>query len=94
MLDPWGTPYQYYRINCTADVEITTLARLKLRKKRPPRLLLATHSLPTMACTSPLPSIMETIETFCTLCKVRAVEAVAHPVAVLGEREKTGFSSR
>ncbi|MDH4081586.1 MAG: prepilin-type N-terminal cleavage/methylation domain-containing protein, partial [Nitrospira sp.] len=47
MLDPWGTPYQYYRINCTTDVEITNLARLKLRKNRPPRVLLADHSLRT-----------------------------------------------
>ena len=47
MLDPWGSPYQYYRINCATNVEITHLARLKLRKKRPPRVLLADHSLRT-----------------------------------------------
>lgn len=45
MLDPWGTPYQYYRINCNADVEITHLAKLKLRKKRPPRVIPADHVL-------------------------------------------------
>ncbi|MDH5499215.1 MAG: hypothetical protein OEY12_17445, partial [Nitrospira sp.] len=39
MLDPWGTPYQYYRINCSADVDVTNLAKLKLRKKNPPRML-------------------------------------------------------
>jgi general secretion pathway protein G len=45
MLDPWGSPYRYYRINCSTGVEITNLARLKLRKKRPPRVLLADHPL-------------------------------------------------
>ena len=47
MLDPWGSPYRYYRINCSTGVEITNLARLKLRKKRPPRVLLADHPLRT-----------------------------------------------
>jgi len=44
MLDPWGSPYQYYRINCTTDVEITHLAKLKLGKKRPPRAMPADDS--------------------------------------------------
>ena len=47
MLDPWGSPYRYYRINCTTDVEITHLAKLKLGKKRPPRVFPADHSLST-----------------------------------------------
>lgn len=45
MLDPWGSPYQYYRINCATNLEITHLAKLKLGKKRPPRVLPANHSL-------------------------------------------------
>jgi general secretion pathway protein G len=36
-LDPWGTPYQYYRINCGAIDDITSLAKLKLRQKHHPR---------------------------------------------------------
>jgi prepilin-type N-terminal cleavage/methylation domain-containing protein len=39
MLDRWESPYQYDRMNCAADVEIANLAKLKLRKKRPPRVL-------------------------------------------------------
>ncbi len=39
MLDRWESPYQYYRMNCAADVEIMNLAKLKLRKKKPPRVL-------------------------------------------------------
>ena len=45
MLDPWGTPYRYYRINCNTGVEITHLAKLKLGKKRPPRVIPANHFL-------------------------------------------------
>jgi prepilin-type N-terminal cleavage/methylation domain-containing protein len=39
MLDRWESRYQYYRMNCAADVEIMNLAKLKLRKKKPPRVL-------------------------------------------------------
>lgn len=39
MLDRWESPYQYYRMNCAADVEIANLAKLKLRKKKPPRVI-------------------------------------------------------
>lgn len=33
-LDPWGTPYQYYRINCGAIDDITSLAKLKLLRQK------------------------------------------------------------
>lgn len=33
MVDPWGTPYQYYKINCGTINDIGSLARLKLRRK-------------------------------------------------------------
>lgn len=39
MLERWESPYQYDRMNCAADVEIANLAKLKLRKKKPPRVL-------------------------------------------------------
>ena len=38
-LDPWGTPYQYYRINCGTIDDITSLAKLKLRRKNSPRVI-------------------------------------------------------
>jgi general secretion pathway protein G len=38
-LDPWGTPYQYYRINCGTIDDITSLAKLKLRRKNSPRVV-------------------------------------------------------
>ncbi len=44
MLDPWGTPYQYYKINCGTIVDIGSLARLKLRKQDSPRVILAADS--------------------------------------------------
>jgi general secretion pathway protein G len=44
MLDPWGTPYQYYKINCGTITDIGSLARLKLRKKDSPRVILAADS--------------------------------------------------
>ncbi len=44
MLDPWGTPYQYYKINCGTINDIGSLARLKLRKKDSPRVILAADS--------------------------------------------------
>jgi general secretion pathway protein G len=37
MLDPWGTPYQYYKINCGTINDIGSLARLKLRRKHNPQ---------------------------------------------------------
>lgn len=45
MLDPWGTPYQYYRINCGTVDEITNLAKLKLQRKSSPRVVPAVHPL-------------------------------------------------
>jgi general secretion pathway protein G len=44
MLDPWGTPYQYYKINCGTIYDIGSLARLKLRRKNNPRVIPAAHS--------------------------------------------------
>ena len=44
MLDAWGTPYQYYKINCGTITDIGSLARLKLRKKDSPRVILAADS--------------------------------------------------
>ncbi len=44
MLDPWGTPYQYYKINCGTITDIGSLARLKLRKKNSPRVIPAADS--------------------------------------------------
>lgn len=44
MLDPWGTPYRYYKINCGTIYDIGSLARLKLRRKNSPRVIPATHS--------------------------------------------------
>ncbi|MDH4252786.1 MAG: type II secretion system GspH family protein, partial [Nitrospira sp.] len=44
MLDPWGTPYQYYKINCGTINDIGSLARLKLRKKDSPRVIPAADS--------------------------------------------------
>lgn len=43
-LDPWGTPYQYYRINCGTTDDITSLAKLKSRQKNNPRTVLADYS--------------------------------------------------
>ncbi len=43
-LDPWGTPYQYYRINCGAIDDITSLAKLKLRQKNNSRTVPAGYS--------------------------------------------------
>ena len=44
MLDPWGTPYQYYKINCGTINDIGSLARLKLRKKHSPQAIPAADS--------------------------------------------------
>ncbi|MFO0700800.1 MAG: prepilin-type N-terminal cleavage/methylation domain-containing protein [Nitrospira sp.] len=44
LLDPWGTPYQYYRINCGTVEDITSLAKLKLRRRNSPRMIPASHS--------------------------------------------------
>ena len=44
MLDPWGTPYQYYKINCGTISDIGSLARLKLRKKDSPQVIPAADS--------------------------------------------------
>ena len=44
MLDRWENPYQYYQINCSSDDVIANLAKLKLRKKKPPRVLPAHDS--------------------------------------------------
>lgn len=43
-LDPWGTPYQYYRINCGTIDDITSLAKLKLRRKNSPRIIPASYA--------------------------------------------------
>lgn len=43
-LDPWGTPYQYYRINCGTTDDITSLAKLKLRQKNNSRTVPAGYS--------------------------------------------------
>lgn len=45
MPDPWGSPYQYYRINCGTVDEIINLAKLKLRRKNGPRVIPAVHPL-------------------------------------------------
>lgn len=42
-LDPWGTPYQYYRINCGTVEDIVNLATLKLRRKKSPRAVPAVY---------------------------------------------------
>ncbi|MBX3327473.1 MAG: hypothetical protein KF682_16370 [Nitrospira sp.] len=47
ILDPWGTPYQYYRINCGVVEDIPNLAKLKLRRKSSPRIIPAVHTLST-----------------------------------------------
>jgi general secretion pathway protein G len=44
MLDPWGTPYQYFKINCGTITDIGSLARLKLRKKHSPQVIPAADS--------------------------------------------------
>lgn len=44
MLDPWGTPYQYYKINCGTINDIGSLAGLKLRKKHSPQVIPAADS--------------------------------------------------
>jgi general secretion pathway protein G len=45
MLDPWGTPYQYYKINCGTIDDIPNLAKLKLLKRDIPQVTPATYSL-------------------------------------------------
>lgn len=42
-LDPWGTPYQYYGINCGTVEDIVNLAKLKLRRKHGPRAVPAVY---------------------------------------------------
>jgi len=44
MLDPWGTPYEYYRINCSTVEDTINLARLKLRRKNSPRVIPAGYT--------------------------------------------------
>ena len=44
MLDPWGTPYQYWRVDCDPVYDIGSLAKLKLRKKDNPRVIPAADS--------------------------------------------------
>jgi general secretion pathway protein G len=44
MLDPWGTPYQYWRVNCDPVFDIGSLAKLKLRRKGHPRVIPAADS--------------------------------------------------
>ncbi len=44
MLDPWGSPYQYYRINCGTVEDTLNLAKLKLRRKNSPGIIPAHHS--------------------------------------------------
>lgn len=43
-LDPWGTPYQYYRINCGTVENIVNMAKLKLLRKHSPRAVPAVYS--------------------------------------------------
>lgn len=47
--DPWGSPYQYYRINCGSVTDIGSLAKLKLRKKDIPRVIPATDLFSTQS---------------------------------------------
>ena len=44
LLDPWGTPYQYYRINCGTVDDIPNLAKLKLRFNSAPNVIPATYT--------------------------------------------------
>ena len=44
LLDPWGTPYQYYRINCGTVDDIPNLAKLKLRRNSAPYVMPATYT--------------------------------------------------
>ncbi len=46
-LDPWGTPYEYYRVNCGTIDDITSLAKLKLRRQNSPRTVPAGYSFST-----------------------------------------------
>ncbi len=39
LLDPWGTPYQYWRVECGTVDDISSLAQLKLRKRNNPRVI-------------------------------------------------------
>lgn len=43
-LDPWGTPYEYYRVNCGTIDDITSLAKLKLRRKNSPQMIPASYT--------------------------------------------------
>lgn len=43
-LDPRGTPYQYYRINCGTVDDTLNLAKLKLRRKNSPRMIPASNT--------------------------------------------------
>ncbi len=47
MLDPWGTPYEYYRINCGTVEDTINLAKLKLRRKNSPRMIPASYTFST-----------------------------------------------
>lgn len=44
MLDPWGTPYECYRINCSTVEDTINLAKLKLRRKNSPRMTPASYT--------------------------------------------------
>ena len=45
MVDPWGSPYQYYRINCGTVDDISNLARLKSPRKNTPRAIPVSYRL-------------------------------------------------
>lgn len=43
-LDPWGSPYQYWRVECGTVDDISSVAKLKLRRKSSPRIIPASYS--------------------------------------------------
>ncbi len=43
-LDPWGSPYQYWRVECGTVDDISSVAKLKLRRKNSPRMIPANYS--------------------------------------------------
>ncbi|HMS85577.1 MAG TPA: prepilin-type N-terminal cleavage/methylation domain-containing protein [Nitrospira sp.] len=45
LLDPWGTPYQYWRVECGTVDDLGSLAKLKLRRKSSPQMIPAIYSL-------------------------------------------------
>ena len=43
-LDPWGSPYQYWRVECGTVDDISSVAKLKLRRMNSPRMIPANYS--------------------------------------------------